>query len=179
MNVLRAFISSDLYSRLENFLVTEEQMPQEYQIGHRPLRDDWAFLKGTTRRECARRVPLPFKVIDGPSHKEWTLWDISYPLSPNHPVVLREYATDHGTFMLPHIQVDMGDYGLVTYAAFIDNEWRQVFKKYTGKWFSKRLSWYSGLHQDLHVSPPDANGFTRSDLMAWIEPPTASWVRES
>jgi hypothetical protein len=167
-----------LYERLEQFRVSEEQMPEEYQLGHRPLRDDWALFKGTTRRECYRRIPLPFKIV-GPSHKEWIPWSFDYPLSPGHDIMMRDYTTAWGTFSIPHVYADVGDYGLCRYLAWIDNEWRYVHMKFTMKTpFGRRFSAYRGLHQDLHVSPPDQNGKRRWDLGGWIEPPTASWVKE-
>lgn len=181
MNSMR-LLNPQLWDILQPYKATEAQMPWAYQAANpdgRPTHDDWAIGKSVKRIDCAYRVPLPFRVISGPSHKEWILWDYYYPLSPGHAIELREYATDHGVFMLPHVEVDAGDYGLVTYASFIGDEWRPVFTKYTGKWFGKRLSWYKGLHQDLHVSPPDANGVTRSDLMAWFPEFACSWVAES
>lgn len=79
-----------------------------------------------------------------------------------------------------YVNTDRGNYGLVTYAAFIGGEWREVFKKYTGKWFGKRLSWYKGLHQDNHVSPPHVtpSGKIESDLMCWFPELAMSWVTE-
>jgi hypothetical protein len=81
---------------------------------------------------------------------------------------------------MPHALVQYAGYGLAHYSAFIGGEWvPNVFTKYTGKWFGKRLSWYKGLHQDLHVSPPDANGVIRSDLMVWWPEFACSFVRET
>ena len=177
MSIYRAFISADLYRRLERYRVTEAEMPEEYRIGHRPLRDDWTLLQDTPRIDGYRRVPLPFK-IDGPHHQEWTLWDFKYPLAPGHEIVMRDYRTATGLYSLPHVLVDVGDYGLCKYAAFIDGEWRHVHTKFTKKILGRRFSAYFCLHQDLHVSPPDEHGKTRSDLGAWIEPPTASFVKE-
>lgn len=179
MSIYRAFISSDLYKRLEKYRPTEAQMPEEYQVGHRSTRDDWALLKGTTRIDGARRVPLPFKIIEGNKGTEYMLFDPSYPLSPGHKIEMIDTPTQRGIMSLPHVLTDRGGYGAVKYAAWIDNEWRHVFTKYTRKtWFGKRLSAYWGLHQDNHVSPPNATTAMRSDLMCWIEPPTASWVTE-
>lgn len=174
MNLPRLFIPIDLYKCLEPYRVVEADMPPEYRLGARALRDDWTLFKGTTRRECARRVPLPFKITggDAPIIERWIRWDDNYPTAPGTHRM-------KGEFGMPHALVQYAGYGLAHYSAFIGGEWvPNVFTKYTGKWFGKRLSWYHGIHQDLNVSPPDKNGFIRSDLMAWIEPPTASWVKE-
>ena len=171
-----------LYDRLEQFCTTEEQMPDEYKIGARPLHGDWALFKETPRRMCARRVPLPFKVLSGPSHKEMIVFDKNYPLSPEHEIVYSNVRAAGGVIIkdVPHVYADYGDYGTVKYGAWIDGKWRHVFTKMTYKtWGGRRFSHYRGLHQDLHCSLPDDKGYVRSDIMCWIEPPTASWIKES
>lgn len=180
MNLLRA-LDPKLYDLLQPYRATEEQMPWAYRHANpkgRPYHDDWAFGKNIRRIDCAYRVPLPFKVTGGSFRKEWLLWNDNYPLSPDTPKEYRTIIRPHGTFTLPFVLTDRGNYGLVTYSAFIAGEWRVVFKKYTGKWFGKRLSWYVGLHQDNHVSEPDANGITRSDLMTWFPEVACSYVTE-
>lgn len=161
-----------LYDAIQPYRVTDDAlMPEEYREGHRPLHDDWAVFKNVRRMDCAYRVPLPFKVIGGNFHREWMLFDPFYPLAPGHKSEIR----DDG---LMYVLTDRGDYGLVTYAAFIAGAWRPCFKKYTGMWFGKRLSWYKGLHQDNHVSPPENGRGIRSDLMCWFPEIACSWVKE-
>ncbi|MEK7093686.1 MAG: hypothetical protein AAB927_04365 [Patescibacteria group bacterium] len=180
MNFPKLFISSELYKRLEPYRVEEKDMPPEYRLGARALRDDWFFFKGTTRRECYRRAPLPFRIYgDVKIEERWIPWDITYPTAPGTHIEYRDYHTTHGVFTIPHALVEYAGYGTAYYSAFLNGEWvPRVFVKHTQKLWGKRLSWYHGLHQDLHVSPPDANGFIRSDLGGWIEPPTASWIKE-
>lgn len=146
-------------------------MPEEYRAPDgRFLHDDWAIGKNIKRIDCAYRVPLPFRVKSGPFHRDWMLFEPAYPVSPDAPVEWRDG--------LMYVLTDRGDHGLVTYEAFISGEWRTVFRKYTGLWFGKRLSWYWGLHQDNHVSPPTADRGIRSDLMCWLPEVACSWVKE-
>lgn len=178
--ILRWTVGSALYKALEPLRVTEEQMPWAYQVANptgRPLHNDWALFKDTTRRSCARRAPLPYRGLSGVFTKEWMLFDENYPLSPGMET---RYLND-GEFQ---VLTDRAGYGLGTFEAFIDGAWRPVFHKYTrafdipflGRY---RLSWYYGLHQDNHVSLiPDESGIRRSDLMCWIEPFAASFVKE-
>lgn len=172
---LARFLDRSLYDAIQSYRVKDESlMPWAYQTANpdgRPLHNDWAVFKSVRRIDCAYRVPLPFKVTSGPSHKEWMLFDPSYPMSPD----CESKIVDGLTYVL----TDRGDHGLVTYAAFINGEWRDVLKKYTGLRFGKRLSWYKGLHQDNHVSLPDfASGEIRSDLMCWFPEMAMSWVKE-
>ncbi len=173
--LLRLLLGAALYDAIQPYRVTEDElMPWAYQRANpqgRPLHDDWALLKGVTRMECAYRVPLPYKVIEGEYTREWLLFDPAYPKAPGTPGKIVDG--------LYYVLTDRGGYGLVKYAAFINGDWRHVFTKYTRRtWFGKRLSWYTGLHQDNHVSLPDAAGILRSDLMCWLEPFAMSWVKE-
>ena len=178
MSILR-YLSGNpsLWDKVQKYKATEEQMPEEYQIGHRPLHDDWAILSNTKRIDCAYRVPLPYRIKSGPFHKEWLIFDPSYPLSPGAETKMMEARFDHGVYNLLHVLTDRGDHGLVKYEAFIDGEWIEVFTKYTGLWFGKRLSWYKGLHQDNNVSVLPG-GKLRSDLMCWLPEFACSWVKE-
>lgn len=177
--ILRWTVGPSLYAELESYRVSEYEMPWAYQVDNpkgRPLHDDWALFKDTTRRSCARRVALPYRGLKGVFTKEWMLFDPTYPLSPG----LETKTVDGRLYVL----TDRAGYGLGTFEAFINGAWRPVFHKYTqafnipflGRY---RLSWYYGLHQDNHVSLlPDESGIFRSDLMCWIEPFAASFVKE-
>jgi len=171
-------IDPKLYDMIQPYRVTDDAlMPEEYQFTNpkgRPLHDDWAIFKNVRRMDCAYRIPLPFKVIKGPSHKDWMTFDPAYPLSPGMEV---RYDNASGDMQ---VLTDRGEYGLVTYAGFINGEWRPCFQKYTGKWFGKRLSWYKGLHQDNNVTPSYATstGKIRSDLMCWFPELACSWIKE-
>ena len=177
MNFLRAF-DPKLYDLLQPYAVKDDAlMPEEYRFSNpkgRPYHDDWFIGKSVRRMDCAYRVPLPFKVVAGNFRREWMLFDPSYPLSPGMETKIEDGLT--------YVLTDRGDYGLVTYAAFIGGEWRPVFKKYTRSfdWFGirKRISSYWGAHQDNHVSPPNAKGEIRSDLMVWFPELAASIVTE-
>ena len=168
-------LDPELYEAIQPYRVTDDAlMPEEYRFSNpkgRPLHDDWALFKSVRRMDCAYRVPLPFKVSRGAFTREWLLFDPSYPLSPD-----TETKVEGG---LTYALTDRGGYGLVTYAAFIGGSWREVFTKYTRVILGKRLSWYKGLHQDNHVSPPDANGKLRSDLMCWFPELAMSWIKET
>ncbi len=161
-----------IYRLIQSYRVTDEAlMPEEYRYPTgRYLHDDWAIFKSVRRRECAYRVPLPYRGKSGSFHTEWMLFDPAYPLSPGV-----ETKTVDG---LLYVLTDRADYGFNSYEAFINGEWRVVFWKYTGIWFGKRLSWYYGLHQDNHVSAPTATRGIRSDLMCWFPETAASWVKE-
>lgn len=165
-----------LYDLIQPYRVKDDAlMPWVYQAANpkgRPLHDDWAVFKNVRRMDCAYRVPLPFKVTGGSFRKEWMLFDPSYPLSPDMETKMVDG--------LMYVNTDRGNYGLVTYSAFINGEWREVFYKYTGMWFGKRLSWYKGLHQDNHVSPPSVtpSGKLESDLMCWFPELAMSWIKE-
>lgn len=179
MNLLRAFDPA-LYDLCEPYRVTDEAlMPEEYRFPDgRYTHDDWFFGKNILRKDCAYRVPLPFKVIEGPHHEEWIPFAEDYPMSPDTQTKRMDVWTVNGVVKdVLHVLADYGDHGLVKYAAFISGEWRHVFTKYTGLWFGKRLSWYWGLHQDLCVSWR-ADLSTRSDLMAWFPEVACSWVKE-
>ena len=172
---LARLLDPKLYDLIQPYRVTDDAlMPEEYREGHRPLHDDWAIFKSVRRMDCAYRVPLPFRVKRGEMRREWLLFDLSYPLSPDVPVEFRDGR--------PWVLTDRGGYGLVVYEAFVAGQWREVFKKYTRAFTifktRYRLSWYKGLHQDNHVSPPDASGNTRSDLMTWFPEIAASFVKE-
>lgn len=192
MNILRAF-NTRLFDSIQPYRVTDDAlMPWAYQFANpngRPLHDDWGVMgklswlqpwQKVRRMDCAYRVPLPFDISgDVAVEEKWIIWDPSYPAAPGLRIEDRDARTDHGTFRVPHALVKYAGYGLAHYSAFIGGEWiPNVFTKYTGLHFGRRLSWYKGLHQDLHVSPPDENGITRSDLMAWYPELACSWVRE-
>jgi len=163
-----------LYDLIQPYRVKDDSlMPEEYRFSNpkgRPLHDDWAIFKGVRRMDCAYRIPLPFKVTGGAFRQEWMLFDPAYPMSPSCEVKVVDGLT--------YVLTDRGNYGLITYSAFIGEKWRPVFVKYTGKWFGKRLSWYKGLHQDNHVSPPENGRGIRSDLMCWFPEQACSWVTE-
>jgi hypothetical protein len=168
-----SLLDPSLYDSIQKYRVVDDaMMPEEYRFSNpkgRPYHDDWFFGKKIRRMDCAYRIPLPFKVIGGSFRREFMLFDPSYPLAPG-----METKTENG---LTYVLTDRGNYGLVTYAAFIDGEWKSCFQRYTGKWFGKRLSWYHGLHQDNTVSiRPD--GSIRSDLMCWFPELACSWVKE-
>lgn len=184
MNLLRA-ANPRLYDLIQPYRVQHDaQMPWAYQEANpkgRPLHDDWALFKSVRRRDCAYRIPLPFRIYgDVPVEYKWIPWDVSYPTSPGTRIEFKEYRTVDGVFNIPHALVEYAGYGRAHYSAFINGEWiPNVFTKYTGKHFGRRLSWYKGLHQDLHVSPPDASGLIRSDLMCYFPEFALSWVQES
>ncbi len=194
MNALLSLLRPRLYRLLQEYRSTEEQMPWAYQKANpdgRPLHDDWGIMSSNPiikalqpwqkikRIDCAYRVPLPFKITDGPCERKWILWNENYPVSRDTPAEYREYRTVNGVHRLPHVLADYAGYGLVTFSAFLGEEWVPCFKKYTRLVGGRRLSWYAGLHQDLHVSPPDENGVMRSDLMAWFPEVAISWIKES
>ena len=180
VNFFRA-LDPKLFDLIQPYAVKDDGlMPEEYRFSNpkgRPYHDDWFFGKKVRRMDCAYRVPLPFKVISGPHHKSWMVFDPAYPMSPGAETKMLEVWTgrEHKTCL--HVLTDRGDHGLVKYAAFINGEWRHVFTKYTGLWFGKRLSWYWGLHQDNTVSFHD-DGSLRSDLMTWFPEVACSWVKE-
>jgi hypothetical protein len=182
MNLLRAFDPA-MFDRLESFRVTDEAlMPEEYRIGHRPLHDDWSILRSTTRKETARRVPLPFKGISGKFKKEWMLWDMSYPTVPLTPIEYRDVWTEHGTFNLPHALIDCAveDSGWSAFAVYLDGKWVPCFKSYRriteSRIFGKRrLAYYSGGLKFDSTCSVRADGSIRSDQMGWWEAPTCSW----
>lgn len=163
-----------LYDLIQPYRVKDDAlMPEEYRASNpkgRPLHDDWALFKSVRRMDCAYRVPLPFKVTKGSFRQEWMLFDPSYPMSPDVETKVEDGLT--------YVLTDRGDYGLVEYSAFIGGRWRPVFWKYTRVILGKRLSWYKGLHQDNHVSPPSAPSGFRSDLMCWFPELACSWVKE-
>lgn len=166
-SILRYTVGTDLYNKLETYRLTNDaQMPFVYQKLHgRYLHDDWFTFKDTPRFDCARRVPIPYKIIEGICTKEWLDFDPNYPLSPD----METRRTADGVFQ---VLTDRGGYGMVKYAAFIENEWIHVFKKYTKAYTilgtRYRHSWYVGLHQDNNPQ----------DLMCWIEPFAMSFVKE-
>lgn len=164
-------LNPSLYDAIQTYRVKDDAlMPEEYREGNRPLHDDWAFFKSVRRMDCAYRVPLPFRVIEGSFTRAWMLFDPAYPLSPG-----AETKTEGG---LLYVLTDRGGYGLVKYEAFIGGTWRPVFTKYTRVILGKRLSWYKGLHQDNHVSPPENGKPIRSDLMCWFPELAMSWIKE-
>ena len=179
-------MSPSLFDLIQPYKVTDQAlMPAEYRYPNgRYTHDDWFVFKSVLRIDCAYRVPLPYRVARGSYTKEWMLFDPAYPLSPG---MQTEQRLD-GLYVL----TDRGSYGLVTYEAFVAGAWRIVFRKYTGKpllWLApyvkwmglnldKRLSWYWGLHQDNHVSPPSAPSGFRPDLMTWYPEFAISFVKE-
>lgn len=167
-SILQATVGKALYKALDAYRVYEVEMPWVYQIANpegRPDHGDWTFFKETPRRNCARKVPLPYKIISGPSTKSWLDFDPAYPMPPD----VESRHLDDGAFQ---VLADRGGYGLCTYAAFINGEWRPVFKKYMKQisifGTKYRFSWYVGLHQDNHWA----------DLMCYIEPFAMSLVKE-
>ncbi len=196
-NILRLF-NPRLYDLIQPYRVTDDRlMPWAYQEANkfgRTKHDDWGIVssnqfvkalqpwQNVRRMDCAYRIPLPFRIYgDVKIEERWILWDLGYPTAPGTRVEFREYRTAHGTFSLPHALVEYPGYGRADYSAFIGGEWvPRVFTKYTGKYFGRRLSWYKGLHQDLHVSPPaDAHGLIQSDLMTYFPEFALSFVKES
>lgn len=171
-------IDPSLYDSLQPYRVKNDAlMPEEYQAGRRPLHDDWAILSWVRRIDCAYRVPLPFRIESGAMTKAWLLFEPGYPISPGAETMIDPF--DGQLYVL----TDRGGYGLVVYSAFIGGQWRKVFRKYTRAFTifgtRYRLSWYAGLHQDNHVSPPDPKtGRIRSDLMAWFPEFAMSFVKE-
>lgn len=180
--MLRLF-DPKVYDLCESYRVTDEAlMPEEYRQDHRPLHDDWAFLKSTTRMSTARRVPGPFKQISGASEKKWVLWDTSYPTVPGTPIELREYYTVYGAFQLPHALIDYAveDSGWTAFAVYLNGEWVPCFKSYRAitdsRIFGKRrLAYYSGGLKFDSTCTVRPDGSIRSDQMGWFEPPTLSW----
>lgn len=179
MNILRAF-NPKVYDLCDPYRVTrDEDMPEEYRQGHRPLHDDWFFGEFVCRMDTARRVPLPFRQDTGDCEKRWMLWDPSYPASPNLRIENREYRTAGGVFNLPHALVDcqVEGSGLATFSAYLNGQWVPCFKSYRKVIAGRLLAMYSGgLKADITVSVrPD--GSLRSDIMGWWDPPSLSWNR--
>lgn len=177
--ILRA-LDSEVYDLVQVYRVKDDsQMPAEYQKGARDKHDDWAVFKDTLRIDTAYRPALPFKQISGVKRRKDILWDPTYPTSPGHEIFYKDYYTSEGKFSLPHITVDDAGPGWATFAVYINGEWVPCFKQYHDVWFGKRLSYYSGgLKQDLTVGF-NKDWSLRSDVMAWWDPPSASWIKES
>lgn len=179
IKTLFRLLNPSLFDALQPYAVTsEDQMPEEYRFPNgRWKHDDWFIGKNIRRRDCAYRAPLPFGIKSGDFTFEWLLFDVAYPLAPGFETMIDPFD---GQF---YVKTPRGGYGLVTYTAWIGGEWRVVFRKYTRAFviFGKRyrLSWYWGLHQDNHVSPPDSKtGKIRSDLMAWFPEFALSFIKE-
>lgn len=177
----RAF-DPQLYDELRPYRVKDEAlMPEEYRYPNgRWRQDDQVFFKDQPRKLKAYRVPQPFRIVSGSKTQDWLLFDRAYPLSPDTQTKTETWVRpeDGKVFELFYVLADRGGYGLVEYEAFINGRWRSVFKKYTDLWLGKRLSWYKGLHQDQHVSPPWAPSGFRPDLMCWFPEVACSWVKE-
>jgi len=176
-SVLRAF-DPKVFDLCEPYRTTEAQMPVEYAFPNgRWKHDDWAMFKDTTRRSTARRVPLPFKGLEGKFEKRWMLWDTNYPTAPDTKIETRTYWTAGGVFNLPHALVDCAieDSGWASFACYLNGEWVPCFKSYRAIVAGRRLAYYSGgLKQDVTCSVRD-DGSIRSDIMGWWDPPTCSF----
>lgn len=168
-------------------------MPWAYQFANpngRPYHDDWGIMSKNKilqffqpyqkikRMDCAYKLPLPFKIINGPITKEWRLWDTTYPTVPGTPIEFKDYYTIAGKFSLPHALTDEAGYGLTTYAAYIDGEWVECFSQYHKKIGSKRLSYYRGLKQDLTVGFHE-DWSLKSDLMCWFPELSVTFIKET
>lgn len=150
-----------LYKLIQPYRVRrDEDMPWTYQFANpkgRPLHDDWFVGKSVRRMDCAYKLPQPYRIFEGPKKSVRIPFKDGYPLAPGTVTERGDYWD--GEKHIPnhlYIYADYGLYGLCKYEAYIPHldKWVHVFTKYTGKFFGKRLSWYSGVHQDQH--PVDA-----------------------
>lgn len=190
MNLLRAF-NPKLWDILQPFKAKESEMPWAYQRANpkgRPLHDDWGVMgalpwlqpwQKIARRDCAYRVPLPFRQIEGASEKRWVLWtqDMDYPTAPGTLIQTRPIWGNGKRYDLRHALVDVGiGEGWRTFAAFIGGAWVPCFREYHRRIFGRRFAYYNGLKQDITVSL-EADGSTKSDLMAWFPEVSTSWIK--
>ncbi len=167
----------------EGFRVTNDKlMPLAYQQFSDPpgrfLHDDWAIFKSTRRMDTIRRIPLPLKGTKGLFVKRWVLWDPSYPKSPEIVLIVRPIWDGEKEQLLPHALIDCAveDSGWAEFSAWLDGEWRPVFKQYRRVVMGRRLAYYSGgLKQDT-TAVPMLDGTVKSDLAGWFEFPTCSWT---
>lgn len=179
MNLLRAF-NPDLWDRIQPFHATEEQMPWAYQHANpqgRPYHDDWGIMgkfpslqpwQKLARRDFAFRVPYPFRISSGEFTKVWYPLDPLMPLSPGAIVEDRPYCVQGETFMLPHVLIDdaVDGGGWTQYQAFIDGQWRDVYKRYSRRFMGKMLKGYWGFKCDTTVDVKPG-GRLVSDVMGW------------
>lgn len=189
--ILRAY-NKTIYDMIQPYRVTDDkQMPWAYQFANpkgRPYHDDWGIMSQNPilkaiqpfqkirRMDCAYRLPLPFRQTYGNTSRKWMVWDLSYPTVADTPIEEREVFTSDGRFVYPHALVDEGGPGWTTFAANINGEWVNCFKKYYNPILGKRFSYYNGLKQDLTVGFND-DWTIKSDLMAWFPEISVSWAK--
>lgn len=192
MSIFKAFISRDLYERLEKYRPTEAQMPWAYQVANpdnRSKHGDWFTLKNTPRIEGARRAPYPQRIKSGLRERKYYPLDPTYPLAPGAIIENRTVQLVTGeVYSVPHILIDdaVDGGGWTVFEAYIDGEWRESCKRYSKMitkfdWESKKFvpamfKHYQGFKCDTTVVV-NPDGSLKSDVLGWIEPPTFSWNR--
>lgn len=173
MNLLRA-PNPRLFDLIQPYKVErDEDMPWAYQFANpkgRPLHDDWFIGKSVRRMDCAYTLPLPYRIYEGPKKVARIPFKQGYPLAPGTRTEYGDPAAGEDPSQL-FIYADYGLYGLCKYEAWIPhlNRWEPVFTKYTKPIFGRRLSWYAGVHQDLH--PVDARCYFPEFACSFVKEP--------
>lgn len=185
--LLRAY-NPALYDLIQPYRVTDDAfMPLAYRDipGGRPLHDDWGVMgklpalqpwQRIRRMDCAYRIPLPAKIIKGPYHWEWQLWDATYPLAPGFVVEDRPIWDGTRSVMAPHVFLQVSELGRTEYAGFIAGEWRPCFTRYSGRVMGRTLKYYNGLKPDVGCSFDESLNI-KSDCLWWFPEISVSWTK--